>query len=148
VRAAIALARAWPERRTIRQLATAAGVSEAFTPHVLRSLVRSGLVDARAGRGGGYSLSREPGLIPLLAVVEAAEGSLRTDRCTLRGGPCHWNDVCPLHTTWSEAIGALRDTLSVTTIGDVLLRDLGLEQGVVPIPADSHRRAKSGDPPD
>jgi len=140
VRASIVLGRAWPDRRTISAVALGTGISESFTPHVLRSLVRYGLVDARAGRGGGYSLHRDPDLVTLLEVVEAAEGPLRTDRCTLRGGPCHWDQVCPLHTTWSNAIAALREVLSGTSLRELLVRDQGLEQGVVAIPADSHRR--------
>ena len=42
---------------------------------MLRLLADAGLAEARAGRDGGYRLTRPPGQVPLLAVVEAAEGA-------------------------------------------------------------------------
>ena len=50
-----------------------------YTPQVLRLLADAGLAEARAGRDGGYRLTRPPGEIPLLAVVEAAEGAFALD---------------------------------------------------------------------
>lgn len=146
VRAAIALGRAWPERRTIRAVALATGVSEAFTPHVLRSLVRAGMVDARAGRAGGYALAVAPQEVRILNIVEAAEGPLTTTRCTLRGGACYWENVCPMHRTWSDAIIALRSVLHSATLSEVIARDIDLELGVLEIPADSHRLSRSTGP--
>jgi len=143
VRAAIVLGRAWPERRTIRAVALATGVSEVFTPHVLRSLVRAGIVDARAGRSGGYALAVGPEDLRILDIVEAAEGPLATKRCTLRGGPCYWENVCPMHSTWSEAIVALRGVLRNAKLSEVIERDIDLQMGVLETPADSHRRGPS-----
>jgi Rrf2 family protein len=74
-----------------------------YTPRVLKMLAEAGLTEARAGRQGGYRLTAAPETISLLAVVEAAEGSLTLDRCILRAGPCHWDDACAVHTAWATA---------------------------------------------
>jgi Rrf2 family protein len=74
--------------------------------------MRSGLTEARAGKKGGYRLIKDPAEISLLNVVEAAEGPLRLERCTLSGGPCHWeNTVCAVHSIWEDANKALTTSL-------------------------------------
>ena len=74
----------------------------------------------------------------MLAIVEALEGPLRTSECALRGGPCHWDDVCALHWVWSSARDALCDELAGATLARVAADDRALAEGR-PAPADSHR---------
>jgi Rrf2 family protein len=74
---------------------------------VLRLLADAGLAEARAGRDGGYRLTRPADKIPLLDVVEAAEGTFALNRCILRGGPCHWDQACAVHAAWSAAVQGL-----------------------------------------
>ena len=142
VRAALALARTAPAARyqKIREVAQEMAIPRSFTPQVLGLLQKAGLAEARAGRDGGYRLTRRPAEISLLEVVEAGEGPLRNDRCTLRGGPCHWEQACALHPAWSTATEALRASLRDTTLQDVADVDRGLENRTFEVPADSHRR--------
>ena len=130
VRAAISLARNYGTGyRKIRQVAEDMALPERYTPQILTMLARAGLAEARAGREGGYRLSRAPAAITLLAVVEAAEGPLETSRCTLRGGPCQWDNVCPVHHAWVAAGRALRDSLNATSLADVAREDASLRKG-------------------
>src|SRR5262245_52533339 len=105
VRAALALANAYEADgyRKIREIAEEMDLPVKYTPQILNLLAKAGLAVARAGKQGGYRLSRPPAEVSVLEVVEAAEGPLHTERCTLRGGPCHWDNVCPLHHIWVEA---------------------------------------------
>jgi Rrf2 family protein len=141
VRAALALAREFeqPGYTKIREVVERMGLPARYTPQILGLLGRAGLAEARAGRDGGYRLTRPPSEISLLDVVEAAEGPLRTERCTLSGGPCHWDDMCALHPAWEEATRALRDSLGQTTLANVLEVDTGLEHGKLVPAADAHR---------
>ncbi len=68
-----------------------------YRPRILALLALAGLATVRAGREGGYRLVRPPEEISLLEVVEAGDGTLEPDHCTLRGGPCRWGDVCTPH---------------------------------------------------
>lgn len=144
VRAAIYLAGRWREDRydKIREVSEAMDLPRSFTPHILGTLVKAGLGIAKAGRAGGYRLARPPGEITLLEVVEAAEGPLAPDRCTLRGGPCHWEDVCALHPFWSSASEALRTSLGGTTLADLAAVDRDLAEGRLVAPADAHRLSR------
>jgi Rrf2 family protein len=131
VRAAICLARRGGDGRyvKIREVAQAMALPASYTPQVLRLLADAGLAEARAGRDGGYRLTRPPAEVPLLDVVEAAEGSFRLERCILRGGPCHWEQACAVHPAWSAAVQACRDSLGRTTLADLVAADARLEAG-------------------
>ena len=130
VRAALCLARRRDEGYVkIREVAATMALPASYTPQVLRLLAEAGLAEARAGRDGGYRLTRPPGQVALLEVVEAAEGGFRLERCILRGGPCHWEQVCAVHAAWSAAVQACRDSLARTTLADLVAADARLEAG-------------------
>jgi Rrf2 family iron-sulfur cluster assembly transcriptional regulator len=131
VRAALCLARWGGDGRyvKIREVAQAMALPASYTPQVLRPLADAGLAEARAGRDGGYRLTRPPGEVALLEVVEAAEGAFTLERCILRGGPCHWEQACAVHAAWSAAVQACRDSLGLTTLADLVEADKRLEAG-------------------
>ena len=131
VRAALHLAKEWPRQQhvKIRDVADAMALPVGYTPRVLKLLAEAGLAEARAGRHGGYRLMAAPETISLLAVVEAAEGPFSLERCILRGGPCHWEDACAVHTAWATAMQACRDSLRNTTLADLVSADDRLRSG-------------------
>ena len=130
VRAALCLARRHDGGYVkIREVAATMALPASYTPQVLRLLAEAGLAEARAGRDGGYRLTRPPGEVALLEVVEAAEGGFRLERCILRGGPCHWEQACAIHAAWSAAVQACRDSLARTTLADLVAADARLEAG-------------------
>ena len=136
VRAAIFLARNWDGNGTYCKIREVAGEMElpaSYTPQLLGVLAKTGLAEAKAGRAGGYRLTRDPATISVLEVIEAAEGYLISRRCPMRGGPCHWDNVCALHPTWVLASEAIRTTLGSTTLAEVAAVDRRLADGV-PVP--------------
>jgi len=143
VRSALCLARAYPSggHRKIRTVVAEMGVPQTYASQILADLVRAGLARSKAGRDGGYSLTRMPAAISMLEVVEAGEGPLRSERCALGEGPCRWDAVCPLHESWRAATGAMRAVLAGITLAEVAARDEELERGEGTAPPDSHRHA-------
>lgn len=141
MRAAISLARAYEEGsyHKIREVVAETEVPQTFASQILADLVRAGLATSRAGREGGYRLSRDPSEVSVLEVIEASEGPLQAERCALGDGPCRWDAVCPLHETWSAATVALRELLSATTLAEVAARDVAIEEGAYAVPLDAHR---------
>lgn len=146
LRAAIDLAEHWDGGggyRKIREIAEAMDLPLSYTPQLLGLLARAGLAEAKAGRTGGYRLARDPSTIPVLEVIEAAEGYLSSKRCPLRGGPCHWEDVCALHPTWVEVSEAIRATLAGVSLAEVAAVDRRLARGepvVAEPPSRGHRQ--------
>ena len=131
VRAALCLARWAGNGRyvKIREVAQTMALPASYTPQVLRLLAEAGLAEARAGRDGGYRLTRPPGEVALLEVVEAAEGAFTLERCILRGGPCRWEQRCAVHEAWSAAVQATRDSLARTSLADLVGADARLVEG-------------------
>jgi Rrf2 family iron-sulfur cluster assembly transcriptional regulator len=145
VRAALCLAKASDTNHyvKIREVAAAMDLPAGYTPHVLKLLAYAGLAEARAGREGGYRLVRPSAEISLLDVVEAAEGGFALERCILRGGPCHWEQACAVHPAWSAAIQACRDSLSATSLADLVAADEELQRHPHrPGPRGAHREPR------
>jgi Rrf2 family protein len=148
VRAAIYLARRHEGNGAyskIREVSEAMDLPASYTPQLLGLLAKAGLAEAKAGRAGGYRLSRDPERIAMLEVIEAAEGHLSSRRCPLRGGPCHWDDVCAVHPTWVKVSEAIRATLADTSLAEVAAvdRELAAGAGVSPAPRRGHRPRSS-----
>jgi len=140
MRAAIYLARASVETpRKIREVVAETEVPSAFASQILSDLVRAGIATSKAGRGGGYQLSRNASSISALEIVEAAEGPLAAERCALGAGPCKWDTVCPLHETWFAATQQVRGVLAQTSLAELTSRDEAIELGTY-APVSSHRK--------
>jgi Rrf2 family protein len=131
VRAALCLATVHGQQAyvKIREVSAAMHLPVSYTPQVLKLLATAGLAEAKAGRDGGYRLTRRPQDVSLLEVVEAAEGPLLPERCILRGGPCRWEDACAVHPAWAAAVQACRGSLASTTLADLAATDRRLAAG-------------------
>ena len=121
------------------EIGGAMAIPVGFLQIVLQDLQRSKLVMSRSGPRGGYALGRPPESITVCEVVESLEGPLDAGECALRGGPCHWDDVCALHKVWSSARAALRERLQSATVAEVAAEDKALADRTASVPADSHR---------
>ena len=118
IRAVLALTEA-DGRRKAREIASQMAIPENFLPQILGSLVRAGIVTSLAGPDGGYTLARDAAKISMLDVIEAAEGPIRSERCVLRGGPCHWDNACAVHPAWFAAQDALIARLRETSFAQL-----------------------------
>lgn len=143
IRALLFLAHRYPQPGKAAEIGEDMDIPIGFLHQVLQQLQRSRLVISRPGRTGGYALARPPETVSLRAVVEALEGPLEAQECALRGGPCHWDDVCALHWVWSGAQHALITALESATLRQLAEDDRALLEGKKPAPVNSHRRSAS-----
>jgi Rrf2 family cysteine metabolism transcriptional repressor len=88
-----------------------------FLEQLLSALRKAGIVSAVRGAHGGFALSRHPGEITVLDVVEALEGPLAPTSCD--GVGCCRNDACAAAKVWSRATDALRGVFTGTTLADL-----------------------------
>jgi len=140
LQAMIYLASAERRRTAAPEIAEKMGLSVNYLRQVLRILTRAQMVLSSPSRTGGYALARPADEISILQIIEALEGPLAPAECVLRDGPCHWEDVCPMHTTWSGALQALTKRLAESSLAAIAAADRALELGQLAIPADAHRR--------
>jgi len=139
IRALIYLANHQGPHAKAADIGAAMDIPTGFLQQVLQELQRARLVSSRSGPAGGYVLSRAPADITILEIVETLEGPIETSECALRGGPCHWDDVCAMHWVWSSARAALSTSLRAATLARVAADDRALAEGELAAPVDSHR---------
>lgn len=119
LRAATALATSPNEPMTVEQIAETTRVPVAYLAKVMQSLVRGGIVTSRRGVGGGFTLRKPPGDVPILEIVQAVDAIQRITTCPL-GLASHGTRLCPLHRRLDQALEAMENAFSTTTLEDVL----------------------------
>ena len=88
----------------------------------------AGLIVTTRGSEGGIALARPAGEISLLDVVEALEGPLALNRCTIEPEACPLMDVCTVHDAWTDARQILRDHLRQITFDKLAnTKEVGIE---------------------
>jgi Rrf2 family cysteine metabolism transcriptional repressor len=103
-----------------REIAERRGIPARFLEQIFVALRRAELVTAVRGAKGGFTLSREPGAITVLDVVEALEGPLASSLCDQsRDEGCLKSATCAAAPVWSRATSALREVFSSTTLASL-----------------------------
>lgn len=97
------------------------GLPRSFLVKIARDLIKAKLVVAKEGRGGGYSLAKEPTEITLKQVVEAVDGQVSTAGCLVHGAKkCPLADHCPhrvMMEKLTEEIGSILSKYKLADFG-------------------------------
>jgi Rrf2 family protein len=117
------------------RLAELHDVSQTYLAKQLQALSRAGLVRSVQGNSGGYTLTRDPGQISMLDVVEAVDGARPAFLCTeirqrgpLATPPEACTQACGIARAMSAADQAWRGSLRAVSIADLARgvdRDVG-----------------------
>jgi Rrf2 family protein len=109
------------------KLAELHALPAAYLAKHLQALSQAGIVEAVAGRRGGYRLGRPAADISVLDVVEAVEGAAPSFRCNeiRRQGPAaaprsHYTGMCSINRVMRTADAAWRDALSAVSLQDLV----------------------------
>lgn len=107
------------------QQASAGDISERtmvpipYLQKVLRTLTRRGVLRAKRGMGGGFSLAKSSDQITVLEILEAFDSSpQRIESCPL--GITGHTRLCPLHTLIDEQVANAERVFARTTIRNIL----------------------------
>jgi len=100
-------------------LSARTGVPEAYLSKVLRRLVEHGVLSARKGHGGGFSLSRPAHRIKFSDVLTALDSMPTSNRCAFGRPRCSSANPCPLHPAWSKLSDAFLQWARTTTLADI-----------------------------
>lgn len=116
LRAMLFLAQLEPTRRAATsQIAEEKNIPPSFLAKIISQLSIAGLIHTSRGARGGVTLARPPSEISLLEVVEAIDGPIMFNECTLDVTKCTFGPNCPLRHLWCEAQVELVNTLRLTT---------------------------------
>jgi Rrf2 family protein len=107
------------ERAATSRIAEEQAIPPSFLAKIISQLSIAGLIHTSRGAHGGVSLAVSPEKISVLDVVEAIDGPLALNECTLNPSICPSGPDCPLHSLWCEAQAELVTKLKHTTFASV-----------------------------
>lgn len=102
------------------QIARETKISPKYLSSILGTLVRSGVLEASPGRGGGFRMTRQPGKVLLVEILTPFESVLDDRRPCPFGNPvCSDDDPCAGHHRWKTVREAYYDFVQYTTVQEV-----------------------------
>jgi Rrf2 family protein len=120
LRAMLYLAQLPPNKRAATSMiADEQAIPPSFLAKIISQLSIAGLIHTSRGAHGGVSLAVSPEKISVLDVVEAIDGPLALNECTLNPSICPSGPDCPLHSLWCEAQAELVNKLKHTNFASV-----------------------------
>jgi Rrf2 family protein len=111
-------------RVTAQDIAKQRLIPRAMVRRIVTRLGAARLLKTSRGSGGGLALARLPKQISLLNVVEAMEGQLLLNPCTLNPQACPLMAVCTVHDAWVKARDTLVSGLTRTTFDQLAQRGI------------------------
>lgn len=121
LRAILYLASLEPSKRAATShIAKEKEIPPSFLAKIISQLSIAGLIHTSRGARGGVALARPPEQISILEVVEAIDGPITLNECTLNAGSCPFGENCPLRPVWCEAQAELVERLRKTSFADVV----------------------------
>lgn len=112
----------------ISDIAQQCDIPENFLRKIVQLLTRANLVLSHRGVGGGIELAKPAEAIPLLDVIEAAEGKLTLNKCMIHPGFCYRDAWCAVHLVWEEVQEKMKETLRSKSIAELALQTLQRRQ--------------------
>jgi Rrf2 family protein len=89
-------------------------IPPSFLAKIISQLSIAGLIHTSRGAKGGVTLAKDPATISLLDVVEAIDGPVSLNECTLDPRGCVRSNDCTMHSFWCEAQAELVNRLGKT----------------------------------
>ncbi len=105
------------------------GLPHNYLSKTLYRLVRSGLLQATRGRGGGYLLNVPAADMTLGRIVDAIDPEGSDRRCLLGRTECSASDPCAMHGRWCAVREVIDRFFAETTVGDLLRRPASVLRG-------------------
>lgn len=104
----------------IGEIAEKLSVPRHFLAKIMKSMVKHGVVDSTKGPYGGFSANKNTRRVKLIDLVAYTEGLSQFNTCVLSLRKCNARNPCPLHDQMLQTRNAMMQSLSGTSIGDLL----------------------------
>ncbi len=124
IRAVVWIARHPHEPQKVKQIAGGTQTPAGYLIKVLQSLARAGILSARRGSLGGFTLRREPGSLSVFDIVQAVDAFERIETCPL-GLVSHGKRLCPMHRQIDDAMAMIQSQFQSCTIKQLLTHATG-----------------------
>ncbi|MBI5484401.1 MAG: Rrf2 family transcriptional regulator [Deltaproteobacteria bacterium] len=117
----------------ISELAREERIPRKFLEAILLTLKNSGILHSKVGKGGGYSLAREPRNITIGSIVKVLEGGYAPVQCLNESAApgceeCGDPTSCGVRLVMSDVMQALTTVLETSTLADMIERSANAER--------------------
>lgn len=99
-------------RLTAEDIAQRRGIPHPFLSKTLGLLADADIVATQRGARGGIQLSRPSSQITLLQVVEAVDGPISLNNCTIDPESCSFSEDCATQRVWCDLRVEFRNRLA------------------------------------
>lgn len=111
------------QRSSTSQIAREQHIPSSFLAKIISQLSIAGLITTSRGARGGVSLARKPEEISVLEVVEAIDGPIVINDCTISLAACPFGEDCPLQPIWCDVQNQLVERLRTTTFDSLITQN-------------------------
>lgn len=116
------------QRTMIDDVSREEHIPKSFLAKIFQNLAKAGLVRSIRGTGGGFALTKSPGEISVLEIIEAIEGKIVFQRCKLDKPDCDHVGGCALCGLFERAQDGVKEALTSTSLGDLIRQQQAIEQ--------------------
>ncbi len=110
----------------LKDVAERQEISQKYLESIMLELSKSGLVDGRHGKGGGYKLNREPEKYTVLEILQITEGSLAPVACLDDGAAvCPKAVECSTLSLWDDFYRLVKNYFNGITLSDLMKKSEG-----------------------
>jgi Rrf2 family protein len=102
------------------EIAKREGISEKYLGQLVILLKSAGLINAKRGARGGYTLARKPSEITLEETIRVLEGDLNLVDCVKDSSFCKRSSICATRVIWSELVDKISSYLDSLTLQDLV----------------------------
>ena len=92
-------------------------ISPKFLAQIAADLKKAGILSAKEGITGGYSLAKKPAEIKLLDVLKVLDGGLVEGKCFEDGHEC----TCGAGDMWADVREQIEATIGKKTVADLVV---------------------------
>lgn len=116
----VALRQQHVKRVQIQEIAQKLAVPQHFLAKIMKRLAEKGILRSTKGPYGGFSITDKTLQTRIIEIVSITDGTGLVDNCVLSFRKCNAKNPCPLHTKMAKLKKGFIESLSDSSIGDLL----------------------------
>jgi len=107
------------EKCSIIEIADHIGASEHTVGKMLQTLVKQNVINSAKGPAGGFYISKQQQVQPIINIVQAIDGITAFRQCGLGLSKCSATHPCPIHYEYKEARDILERIFQTKHVADL-----------------------------
>ena len=111
---------------SLTEISLRQGISIAYLEQLFLKLRKNNLVQSARGPAGGYVLSKPPGEIKLLSIINAVDEKIKTVKCRKESKrSCNGKSIkCITHNLWDDLEAHINKFFESNTLNDILFKEV------------------------